>query len=152
MQFGRVDEGFKTYYDLTVQFPNASGLLKGSDVLLAGAKIGRVSRRGRELPARGRPVPLRIFDYVKIPAGSKFTVGSSGFWAIVSWTCKPPVGKPTAIPAEGRAGLRNARDRAGRSHARRRFPGQRSAGHGAEDNGTFTRLNEQAFRPRTWTT
>ncbi len=43
VQFGRVGEGFKTYYGLTVRFPDASGLLKGSDVLLAGAKIGRVS-------------------------------------------------------------------------------------------------------------
>ena len=25
VQFGRVNEGFKTYYGLTVQFPNASG-------------------------------------------------------------------------------------------------------------------------------
>ena len=43
VQFGRIGEGLKTYYPLTVRFPDASGLLKGSDVLLAGAKIGRVS-------------------------------------------------------------------------------------------------------------
>ena len=47
VQFGRVGEGFKTYYGLTVKFPDASGLLKGSDVLLAGAKIGRVSEGPR---------------------------------------------------------------------------------------------------------
>ena len=79
IQFGRVGEGFKTYYGLTVRFPDASGLLKGSDVLLAGAKIGRVSGGPRLVPSgEGVDVPLRIFDYVKIPAGSKFTVGSSG--------------------------------------------------------------------------
>jgi phospholipid/cholesterol/gamma-HCH transport system substrate-binding protein len=79
VQFGRVGEGFKTYYDISVQFPDASGLLKGSDVLLAGAKIGRVSG-GPKLVAGGEGVlvPLRIFDYIKIPTGSKFTVGSSG--------------------------------------------------------------------------
>ena len=43
VQFGRLGEGFKTYYALTVRFSDASGLLKGSDVLLAGAKIGKVS-------------------------------------------------------------------------------------------------------------
>ena len=43
VQFGRLGEGFKTYYDLTVHFADASGLLKGSDVLMGGAKIGRVS-------------------------------------------------------------------------------------------------------------
>ena len=79
VQFGRVGEGFKTYYGLTVRFPDASGLLKGSDVLLAGAKIGRVSGGPKLVPSgEGVDVPLRIFDYVKIPAGSKFTVGSSG--------------------------------------------------------------------------
>ncbi len=43
VQFGRLGEGFKTYYGLTIRFADASGLLKGSDVLLAGAKIGKVS-------------------------------------------------------------------------------------------------------------
>ncbi len=38
VQFGRLGEGFKTYYGLTVRFSDASGLLKGSDVLLAGAQ------------------------------------------------------------------------------------------------------------------
>src|SRR6266850_503930 len=43
VQFGRIGEGFQHYYGLLVKFPDASGLLKGSDVLLAGAKIGHVS-------------------------------------------------------------------------------------------------------------
>jgi virulence factor Mce-like protein len=79
VQFGRLGEGFKKYYTLTVRFTDASGLLKGSDVLLAGAKIGKVSggpRMTRE--ANGVDVPLKIYDYIKIPDGSKFTVGSSG--------------------------------------------------------------------------
>src|SRR3954470_21529923 len=79
VQFGRIGEGWKTYYPLTVRFSDASGLLKGSDVLLAGAKIGRVSE-GPHLVKEGNgvEVPLRIYDYVKIPVGSKFSVGSSG--------------------------------------------------------------------------
>src|SRR6478672_13799711 len=79
VQFGRVGEGFKTYYPLTVRFNDASGLLKGSDVLLAGAKIGRVSGGPRLLrEGEGVAVPLRIYEYVPIPEGTKFTVGSSG--------------------------------------------------------------------------
>src|SRR3954447_23455393 len=79
VQFGRLGEGFKTYYGLTVRFSDASGLLKGSDVLLAGAKIGKVSG-GPRMTAEGNgvDVPLKIYDYIKIPEGSKFTVGSSG--------------------------------------------------------------------------
>jgi phospholipid/cholesterol/gamma-HCH transport system substrate-binding protein len=79
VQFGRLGEGFKTYYPLTIQFNDASGLLKGSDVLLAGARIGKVANGPRLVrEGNGVAVPLKIYDYVKIPEGSKFTVGSSG--------------------------------------------------------------------------
>src|SRR5213596_3552921 len=77
VQFGRLGEGLKTYYPLTVRFGDASGLLKGSDVLLAGARIGKVAD-GPHLVREGTGVlvPLKIYDYVKIPEGSKFTVGN----------------------------------------------------------------------------
>ncbi|RYD76972.1 MAG: MCE family protein, partial [Verrucomicrobiaceae bacterium] len=41
--FGRVSMGGKDTYQVTVEFPNASGIVKGSDVLLAGARIGTVA-------------------------------------------------------------------------------------------------------------
>src|SRR6266513_2661195 len=79
VQFGRLGEGFKTYYSVTVRFTNASGLLKGSDVLLAGARIGKVAGGPRLVrEGDGVAVPLKIYDYVKLPEGTKFTVGSSG--------------------------------------------------------------------------
>ena len=79
VQFGRIGEGFQDYYGLLIKFPDASGLLKGSDVLLAGAKIGHVSGGPRLAESgQGVEVPVRIFAFVKIPAGSRFTVGSSG--------------------------------------------------------------------------
>ena len=79
VQFGRLGEGFKTYYAITVRFNDASGLLKGSDVLLAGARIGKVAGGPRLVrEGNGVAVPLKIYDYVKVPEGSKFTVGSSG--------------------------------------------------------------------------
>ena len=113
VQFGRVGEGFKTYYGLTVRFPDASGLLKGSDVLLAGAKIGRVSGGPRLVPSgEGVEVPLRIFDYVKIPAESKFTVGSSGLlgdrFVAVSMPPGPPenyIARETVIEGTRETGL-----------------------------------------------
>ena len=98
VQFGRVGEGWKTYYPLTVQFTDASGLLKGSDVLLAGAKIGRVSGGPHLITAgNGVAVPLRIYDYVKLPTGSKFTVGSSGLLGDRFVSVTMPPGKPTAF-------------------------------------------------------
>src|SRR5437773_12203618 len=68
LKFSRLGEGFKPYYALTVRFKDASGLLKGSDVLLSGAKIGRVSGGPRLLrEGEGVAVPLRIYEYVKLP-------------------------------------------------------------------------------------
>ena len=43
--FGEVKDIFKPTYSITVSFPNASGLLKGSDVYLSGAPIGKVTDR-----------------------------------------------------------------------------------------------------------
>src|SRR2546430_9416049 len=96
VQFGRLGEGFKTYYSVTVRFTNASGLLKGSDVLLAGARIGKVAGGPRLVrEGDGVAVPLKIYDYVKIPEGSKFTVGSSGLLGdrFVNVTMPPGVPK-----------------------------------------------------------
>lgn len=77
--FGRLGEGVKSYYSLRVEFPNASGLMRGSEVLLAGAKIGRVVTDPVILPEmNGVYVELRIFDDVKIPSASQFAIGSSG--------------------------------------------------------------------------
>src|SRR5947207_15561526 len=67
VQFGRLGEGFKTYYELTIRFSDASGLLKGSDVLLAVARIGKVSGGPRMVrEGNGDADTLKIYDYVII--------------------------------------------------------------------------------------
>ena len=97
VQFGRLGEGFKTYYAMTVRFNNASGLLKGSDVLLAGARIGKVAGGPRLVrEGDGVAVPLKIYDYVKVPEGTKFTVGSSGLLGDRLVVVTPPPGQPKA--------------------------------------------------------
>src|SRR2546423_10889518 len=78
LKFGRLGEGFKIYYDLTVRFKDASGLLKGSDILLSGAKVGRVSGGPRFVrEGAGVAVPIRIYEYVKIPKGSPLSYRSA---------------------------------------------------------------------------
>jgi len=100
VQFGRLGEGLKTYYPLTVRFTDASGLLKGSDVLLAGAKIGKVSGGPRMVrEGQGVDVPLKIYDYIKLPEGSKFTVGSSGLLGDRFVNVVMPPGQPKAFLA-----------------------------------------------------
>jgi phospholipid/cholesterol/gamma-HCH transport system substrate-binding protein len=102
VEFGRLGEGFKTYYGITVHFPDASGLLKGSDVLLGGAKIGHVSGAPRLVSSgRGVDVPLRIFDYAKISTGSAITVGSTGLLGDRFVAITPPPGKSTGYLAGG---------------------------------------------------
>ena len=97
VQFGRLGEGFKTYYGVTVRFNDASGLLKGSDVLLAGAKIGKVAGGPRLVrEGHGVLVPLKIYDYVKVPEGSKFSVGSSGLLGDRFVNVTMPPGQPKA--------------------------------------------------------
>lgn len=77
--FGRLGEGLASYYTLRVEFTNASGLLRGSEVFLAGAKVGRVLNAPTILKdMRGIYVDVRILDDVKIPAGSTFSICSSG--------------------------------------------------------------------------
>jgi len=148
VQFGRVGEGFKTYYALTIRFPDASGLLKGSDVLLAGAKIGRVSGGPRlAQTGQGVEVPLRIYDYVKIPAGSKFTVGSSGLLGDRFVAVTMPPGQATAfleknlmIEGTRETGLDDLTREGG-------FLVSDLRGTVQNVNATVTRLNEQALSP-----
>lgn len=77
--FGRLGQGLQKFYPLEVDFPNASGLLKGADVLLGGARIGYVSEPPRVLPAmQGVAVHLKIYEDIALPVQSKFIIGSSG--------------------------------------------------------------------------
>ncbi|MFN2474878.1 MAG: MlaD family protein [Chthoniobacterales bacterium] len=148
VQFGRVGEGMKSYYALTIQFPNASGLLKSSDVLMSGAKVGRVSG-GPRLAGVGEGVlvPLRIYDYVKIPVGSKFTVGSSGLLGDRFVAVQVPEGKPTEflhpdaiISGTRETGIDDLTREGGFLVKDLRDAVQNI-------NGTVTRLNEQALAP-----
>ena len=85
VHFGRFSEGLRRYYRITVEFRNASGLLKDSDVLFGGAKIGRVADKPR-LTDQPRVIEannaveivLDIYEGARIPSGSIIMVGSSG--------------------------------------------------------------------------
>ena len=79
LYFGRFSGGVKNYYTITVEYRNASGLYKGADVLLAGAKIGEIAESPSILTdMKGVAVPLKINEKVQIPDGSVFSIGSSG--------------------------------------------------------------------------
>jgi phospholipid/cholesterol/gamma-HCH transport system substrate-binding protein len=79
-KFGRLGQGlFQSYYPITVTFPSADGLIKNSDVQLAGARIGYVAEKPVIAPGGSEvTLPLEILANVKIPRDATFDVGSSG--------------------------------------------------------------------------
>lgn len=80
VQFGRMGQGLKKFYSVTVEFPNASGLIKDAQVQLAGAVVGQVA----DIPQIRSGhigtvfVELKIQDDIKIPVNAWFVIGSSG--------------------------------------------------------------------------
>src|SRR5215204_5624562 len=77
IKFGKVGTGLQRFYTLTVEFQNASGLLKGNDVYLAGARVGFAEEAPSLIEGKfAVTVPLRIREGVKIPKTAKFLIGS----------------------------------------------------------------------------
>ncbi|MDR1304029.1 MAG: MlaD family protein [Verrucomicrobiales bacterium] len=77
--FGRFGELFAHDYEITVSFPNASGIIKNSQVLYRGARVGKVARRPAIIN-RGQAVELalKIRSDIRIPANSTFRIGAYG--------------------------------------------------------------------------
>jgi phospholipid/cholesterol/gamma-HCH transport system substrate-binding protein len=92
VKFGRVGQGLAKYYEVTVEFPNASGLIKGADVLLAGARIGHAADAPFLLVADGYSVgvKLKIREDVKIPRTARFVVNQAGLLGDVYIDVIPP--------------------------------------------------------------
>jgi ABC-type transporter Mla subunit MlaD len=90
--FGRVGQGMQKNYKLTVEFPNASGLVNGSDVLVAGARVGFITRAPR-LTGKGYTVAtdMLIRNDVQIPRKSRFFIRSSGLMGDSYVDVSPPL-------------------------------------------------------------
>src|SRR5688572_33472329 len=59
--FGKVGTGLNKFYKLTVEFQNASGLLKGNDVYMAGDRVGYAEQAPSLIEGKfAVSVPLRI--------------------------------------------------------------------------------------------
>ncbi|HEX4084326.1 MAG TPA: MlaD family protein, partial [Chthoniobacteraceae bacterium] len=79
-KFGRLGQGlFQQYYSLTITFPSADGLIKNSDVQLAGARVGYVAEKPVITSGgSGVTIPIKILSNVKIPRETIFEISSSG--------------------------------------------------------------------------
>src|SRR4051794_40752816 len=79
VKFGQIGQGFQKFYTLVVELPNASGLIKNSDVLLAGARSGSGEDRRKISPTAGSvTIRVKIASSIKVPRDSKFQANSSG--------------------------------------------------------------------------
>jgi phospholipid/cholesterol/gamma-HCH transport system substrate-binding protein len=77
--FGEVPDLFKPTYKITVKFHDASDLLKGSDVYLAGAVVGKVTSDPRYIPdSQQVEVNLKIDKAIGIRNDASYEIGSSG--------------------------------------------------------------------------
>ena len=102
VQFGRLGEGFKNYYGITVHFSDASGLLKGSDVLLGGAKIGHVAGPPRLVSSARASMCRCAFSITRrFRPGATSRSAARVCSAIVSSSIRPPAGKATSYIAGG---------------------------------------------------
>lgn len=91
VKFGKLSQGLKKYYNITAEFPNASGLLKGADVYMAGARVGFTADAPELIEGRyAVQVALKLKDGVKIPHGSTFLISSSGFLGDAFVSINPP--------------------------------------------------------------
>lgn len=77
LQFGRFEEIFGKQYRITVVFDDASGLIKGSEVRMGGARIGRVAKLPELIENVQVEVLLAIDENIRIPEGSEFQINSA---------------------------------------------------------------------------
>ena len=77
LQFGKFSDRLRGHYPLTVVFDDASGVIKGSEVRMGGAKIGQVA----DLPELNESVRVEVLlsirESINIPMGSTFQINSA---------------------------------------------------------------------------
>lgn len=77
LQFGKFTDRWRGHYPLTIVFDDASGVIKGSEVRMGGARIGEVASLPELNDAVKVEVELSIRAAIRIPAGSTFQINSA---------------------------------------------------------------------------
>jgi len=112
LQFGRFGEKFHETYALSLIVDDAAGIIKGSEIRMGGAKIGRVAH----LPVLNDDalveIDLRIDERIKIPQGATLGVASASLLGDKMIIVTPPKEKTgsfieadTVIMGTGPSGL-----------------------------------------------
>ena len=77
LQFGKFGDRLRGHYTITVVFDDASGVIKGSEVRMGGARIGQVASLPELNDAVQVEVELSIRAAIHIPAGSTIQINSA---------------------------------------------------------------------------
>ena len=112
VQFGRFGDRFIGKYAVTVVFDDAAGLIRGSEVRMGGAKIGKVATH----PALNEDVKVEvqvdIDERIRIPEGSAFQISSASILGDKLIVITPPatttgefIEDGTTIAGAGPSGL-----------------------------------------------
>ena len=88
--FGSLDDWFKGHYEISVDFTEASGIIKGSTVRLRGAPIGRVASKPSFTKDAQIRVVLAIEDRFEIAEGSMFQIGQASLLGDKEIIITPP--------------------------------------------------------------
>ncbi|NNC89236.1 MAG: MCE family protein [Akkermansiaceae bacterium] len=76
IQYGRIGERVRDGYLVTVEFTDASGVIKGSEVRLGGAKIGQVIEKPALGANRKVKVKIELKKDVSLPENAVFQIAS----------------------------------------------------------------------------
>jgi ABC-type transporter Mla subunit MlaD len=101
LQFGRFRERMGGHYPVTVVFDDASGLIKGSEVRMGGANIGRVARLPELNEALQVEVEIAVNRGIRIPSDSSFQINSATLLGDKLIVIVPPAKKTGAYIDEG---------------------------------------------------
>jgi phospholipid/cholesterol/gamma-HCH transport system substrate-binding protein len=93
VQFGRFSDRLTNHYQITVIFDDASGLIKGSEVRMGGARIGKVAEAPELNEAVKVQVILSIDERIHIPSGSNIQIDSASLLGDKLIVITPPAQK-----------------------------------------------------------
>ncbi len=101
LQFGKFRENLGGHYMITVVFDDASGVIKGSEVRMSGAPIGKVASLPKLNEAVKVEVELTIHDKIQIPTGSEFQIESATLLGDKLLVIVPPKDRSNGFIAPG---------------------------------------------------
>lgn len=101
VRFGRFDQRFGGFYRITVVFDDATGVIKGSDVLMGGARIGKVATAPVLNEEVQVEVELDIQNRTRIPMGSTFQINSATLLGDKLIVVIPPADRGVAAIEDG---------------------------------------------------